>query len=130
MGKPLDIGFNIFAVSSPMSTRTSATISTPSPTSTTDSDQNKSNSHLSIGVTVGIGVGVGVGGAILLTAAGLFLWRRRQLTRGPNPGGKIECYTLPDECQYKDPKVFESNVFPVELGPGRRHNVPQELEVR
>ncbi|OQE19714.1 hypothetical protein PENFLA_c018G09964 [Penicillium flavigenum] len=129
MGKPLDIGFNIFVVSSPTSTTTSGIISTPSPTSTTNSHQNKTNSRINMGVTVGLGVGVGVGGAILLTAVGLFLWRRRQLTRSPNPGEKIECYTLPDD-QYKDPKVFESNVFPVELGPGRRHNVPQELEVR
>ena len=63
---------------------------------------------------------------------GFFLWRRRQLTRtrGPNPREKIECYTLPEESQYKRPKVFENNVFPVELGPVRRHNVPQELEVQ
>lgn len=132
IGKPLELGFNLFATSSSTSgtsstnsSTTSATISTTS-AAATDSNQNKSNSR----VNIGVGVGVGVGGAILLTAVGLFLWRRRKLTGNINSGQRSKPYILPEQRQFEELEAPERKGYPVELGPGREQHGPHELEVR
>lgn len=130
MGKPLELGFNIFATSSSTSVTSSATTNTTSATisttsaATTDSNQNKSNSR----VNIGVGVGVGVGGAILLTAVGLFLWRRRKLTSNINSGQRFKSYILPEQRQCEELEAPERKRYPVELGPGRKQHGPHELE--
>lgn len=132
MGKPLELGFNIFATSSSTSVTTSATISTTSATisttsaAKTDSNQNESNSS----VKIGVGVGVGVGGAILLTAVGLFLWRRRKVTSNINSGQRFKSYILPEQCQCEELEVPERKGSVVELGPGGKQHDSHELEAR
>ncbi|KAJ6191270.1 hypothetical protein N7519_001291 [Penicillium mononematosum] len=125
MGKPLELGFNIFATSSSTSVTTSATISTAS-AAKTDSNQYESNSR----VKIGVGVGVGVGGAILLTAVGLFLWRRRKVTSNINSGQRIKSYIIPEQRQCEELEVPERKGFVVELGPGGKHHDSHELEAR
>lgn len=130
MGRPLELGFNVFATSSSTSVTSSATISTTSATTSTtsaaktDSNQNESNSR----VKIAVGVGVGVGGAILLTAVGLFLWRRRKLTSNINSGQRFKSDILPEQRQYEELEAPERKGSPVELGPGRKHHGPHELQ--
>ncbi|KUM64358.1 hypothetical protein ACN42_g2717 [Penicillium freii] len=129
MGKPLELGFNVFATSSSTSVTSSATTSTTSATistnsaAKTDSNQNKNNSR----VKIAVGVGVGVGGAILLTAVGLLLWRRRKLTN-INSGQRFKSYILPEQRQCEELEAPERKGSPVELGPGRKHHGPHELQ--
>ncbi|KAJ5441915.1 hypothetical protein N7445_004922 [Penicillium cf. griseofulvum] len=132
MGKPLELGFNIFATRSSTSVTTSATISTTSGTisttssAKTDSNQNESNSR----VKIGVGVGVGVGGAILLTAVGLFLWRRRKVTSDINSGQRFKSYILPEQRQCEELEAPEHKGSVVELGPGGKQQDSHELEAR